>query len=330
MYIVLTGGAGRMTKPLALKLLKEGHAVIIITRDAENIKELTDPELGGIAAVGSIRDVDFLTKTFTDAEAVYTMIPPGFDVESLDGWKKQGEIYATAIRNAGVKRVVQLSSIGAHLPEGAGPVSGLYYVEQALNSLQDVAVTHVRAGYLYYNFLDSIPLVKGMNMIGGNYGGEGFVLPMVDATDVADVIADELTLLFDADAGIKDVSEAVANELSAPQAPGHKAAGHKVRYAMSDEKTTDEIATILGSAVGKPDLKWVVFTDEQAIQGMIQGGVPQKMAESLAEMGHSMQAGDMSAHYWQEKPAITGTVKLEDFAKEQFAPAYNGEQKPKA
>ncbi len=319
MYIVLTGGAGRITKPLALKLLKEGHAVIIITRSAEHVAELTDPEVGGMAAVGSINDVDFLTKTFTDAEAVYLMVPPDFDKEGLEDWKKQGEIYATAVRNSGVKRVVTLSSIGAHLPEGAGPVSGLYHVEQALNNLEGVAVTHVQAAYLYYNFLEMTDMVKHMNTIGENYGGEGFRLAMVDATDVADVIADELTLLFDADAGIKDVPEAVANELNQPQ-PTH----YTIRYAVSDERTPNEIASVLGSAVGKPDLKWTVFTDEQAVQGMVQGGVPQKMAESLAEMGHSMHTGKMLEVYQQEKPEITGKVKLEDFAQEQFAPKYNG------
>ena len=319
MYIVLTGGAGRITKPLAMKLLKEGHAVIIITRNADHIAELTDPEMGGIAAVGSIEDADFLTKTFTDAEAVYTMVPPDFDKEGLNDWKKQGEIYATAIRNSGVKRVVNLSSIGAHLPEGAGPVSGLYYVEQELNKLADVAVTHVQAGYLYYNFLELTDMVKHMNMIGENYGGEGYTLAMVDATDVADVIADELTSHHTAGIGATGVSDAITEEMKEPQA-----GEHTIRYAVSDEKTTDEIATTLGSAVGKPDLKWTVFTDEQAVQGMVQGGVPQKMAESLAEMGHSMQTGKMTEVYRQKKPAITGKVKLEDFAQEQFAPKYNG------
>ena len=43
-------------------------------------------------------------------------------------------------KNSTVKYVVNLSSVGAHLPEGAGPVSGLYRAEQALNELTNLSI----------------------------------------------------------------------------------------------------------------------------------------------------------------------------------------------
>jgi uncharacterized protein YbjT (DUF2867 family) len=295
MYIVLTGGAGRMTKPLAMKLLEDGHAVIVVTRQAEHIAELTDPDVGAIAAEGSLDDVDFLTETFTDADAVYLMVPPRYDTESYGKWKEIGQTYATAIRRSGVKRVVQLSSVGAHLPEGAGPVSGLYYVEQELNTLEDVAVTHLRAAYLYYNLVDMIDLIKGMNVIGSVFGGDSARLPVVDATDVAEAAAEELTDSY--------------------------AEGHKVRYVVSDEVTSGEMAAAVGQAIGKPDLQWKVFTPEEYKQGLVQAGMPEGGAASLTELEASIQKGSLLEHYREVDPPVTGKIKMQDYAR-QFADIY--------
>lgn len=99
MYIVLTGGAGHITKPLALQLLHEGHAVIVIGRHADHLKELT--EAGAIAETGSVEDVEFLTKAFTRADAVYTMVPPNMTAADWKGWIGQiGKNYAAALKAA--------------------------------------------------------------------------------------------------------------------------------------------------------------------------------------------------------------------------------------
>ena len=52
MKYVITGGAGNISKPLALSLLKSGHNVTVIGRNEANLKVLTDA--GAIAAIGSI------------------------------------------------------------------------------------------------------------------------------------------------------------------------------------------------------------------------------------------------------------------------------------
>ena len=167
MKYVITGGAGHISKPLAEKLLKAGHDVTIIGRNPGNLKPLTDQ--GAKAAIGSVDDVAFLTEAFRGADAVYTMVPPIFQV---DDWKSYiggiGKNYAEAIKEAGVKYVVNLSSIGAHMQEGAGPVSGLYRVEQTLNELKDVNIKHLRPGYFYYNLFGNIDMIRSMNIFGGN------------------------------------------------------------------------------------------------------------------------------------------------------------------
>lgn len=46
----------------------------VISSKAEKQKDIE--QLGGKAAIGSLEDADFLTATFTGADAAYCMIPP--------------------------------------------------------------------------------------------------------------------------------------------------------------------------------------------------------------------------------------------------------------
>lgn len=292
---VITGGAGNISKPLAEQLLKAGHEVTVISRNADNVRSLTD--MGAKAAIGSVEDVDFLTKTFTGADGVYTMVPPYFMATDWKAYIGQiGQNYADAIKAAGVKYVVNLSSVGAHLQEGCGPVSGLYRAEQALNKVADVNIRHLRPVYFFPNLLANTGMVKHMNIIGSNFGGEEYTMVLVDPKDIADVAYEELSAL--------------------------SFSGHSVRYIASDERSTADIAKILGAAIGKPDLPWVTFTNEQAYQGMLQAGLPDEVAKNYAEMGNALQNGSMMEDYWKNHPAKLGNTKLEDFAKT-FAAVYN-------
>ncbi|RYF86548.1 MAG: NAD-dependent epimerase/dehydratase family protein, partial [Chitinophagaceae bacterium] len=159
MKYVLTGGAGHISKPLAETLLSAGHDVTVIGRNAENLKSLTDK--GAKAAIGNVEETDFLKQAFTGADAVYTMIPPQYAAGSLEDYRRIAANYAEAVKATGVKYVVNLSSIGAHLPEGCGPVSGLFQSEEELNKLEDINVLHLRPGFFYINFFGNIGMVKG-------------------------------------------------------------------------------------------------------------------------------------------------------------------------
>lgn len=292
MKYVITGSLGHISKPLSESLIKAGHDVTVITSKQENTAAIE--ALGAHAAVGSIEDVDFLTRTFTGADAVYTMIPPKWNASDWKRWiGKIGENYAAAIKASGVKYVVNLSSIGAHMPNGAGPVSGLYRVEQALNALSDVNIRHLRPSYFYHNLLANVGMIKHANIIGGNFGDDKTTL--VHPNDIAAVAAEELLKL--------------------------DFRGHSIRYIAGDERTGQEIASVIGSAIGKPDLPWVVFSDEQNLQGAIQAGLSEEVAKNYTEMGHAMGTGTFYEEYNQNKPSFSKT-KLEDFAKE-FASAYN-------
>jgi len=293
MKFVITGGAGSISKPLATTLLNAGHQVIVIGRNAGNLQVLTDK--GAEAAVGSIEDEAFLAATFKGADAVYLMIPPNF---AVSGWReyqnKIGDIYISALKAAGIKYAVVLSSIGAHMGNGAGPIDGLADFEKELAKVEGLHVKILRPSYFMYNLFSMIPLIKGMNIMGSNFGGTDQKLVLTHTDDIAAIAAEELLAL--------DFT------------------GQTVRYIASDERTTVEIAEVLGTSIGK-QVPWVVFTDDQSRDGMLQAGLPATIAEGYVTMGQAIRSGAAEEDYWVNRPVLS-TTKLEDFAIE-FAGAYN-------
>jgi uncharacterized protein YbjT (DUF2867 family) len=295
MNYVITGSLGHISKPLTEKLIEAGHTVTVITSKESNRSAIE--ALGAKAAVGSVEDPAFLKNAFAGADAVYTMVPPNSAPTHWKEWIGQiGKNYAAAIAANNISYVVNLSSLGAHLPDGCGPVSGLYKVEQALNALPGVHIKHLRPSYFFANLLANTGMAKHMNIIGSNFGGGAGKMVLADTSDIAEVALEELSKL--------------------------SFTGHSVRYIASDERTTDEIAALIGQAIDKPSLPWIVFTDEQALGGMLQAGLQEELAKNYVEMGACLRSGKMEEDYWKNHPASLGKIKLEDFVKT-FAAVYN-------
>ena len=94
-----------------------------------------------------------------------------------------------------------------------------------------------------------------------------------------------------------------------------------MRYIVGDIRTGADIAKEIGAAIGKPELSWVEFSDDQAVEGMTQAGVPEEIARLYAEMGAGFRNGSIIEHFEKQGAPITGTTKLDAFAKK-FASAF--------
>jgi len=292
MKITVTGSLGNISKPLAEKLIRAGHQVTIISSNKDRVAEIE--ALGAKAAIGSVEDGAFLTGAFRGADVVYTMAPPNFKAANYRQYiTGTGHHYAAAIQAAGVKRVVNLSSIGAHLPDGTGPVAGLHGVEQILNKLEGVSILHLRPAFFYTNFYRNVDMIKTAGFLGANYGEDSTIV-LVHTEDIADAAAEEIQRPF---------------------------TGTGVRYVVSDERTGTEIASVIGAAIGKPGLKWVEFTDEQALNGMIQAGLLEDHAKNYVELNAAARSGILFEEYYSNKPLEPVKRKFEQFATE-FASAY--------
>ena len=292
MKLIVTGSLGHISQPLTEQLVQKGHQVTVISHSPDR---KTDIEaLGAQAAIGSVDDRDFLTATFAGADALYAMIPPNFGTpDQLAHYQKIGNSYAQAIRQAGIKRVVHLSSWGADQASGTGFIVGSHRVEGILDALTGVAVTHLRAGYIYYNLLRFVDMIKGQGRIVANYGDDDKIVMVAPA----------------------DIAAAAADELQTP------ATGTAIRYVASDDRSVREITPVLGAAIGQPDLQWIRLTDEQMRSGMEQRGTPAHVIDNSIALGASIHNGALREDYDRHQPPTMGRVKLDDFAHE-FAAAY--------
>jgi uncharacterized protein YbjT (DUF2867 family) len=294
MYVI-TAASGNTGREIAEALLSEGKQVKVISRKAENVAALV--EKGAIPAIGDVSDVAFLTETFRGATAVYTLVPPNF---ATTDWRKHivsvGNAYALALAASGVKYVVNLSSQGAHLPEGAGPVSGLYYVEQALNSVPNLNIHHLRTSYFFANLYGSIGMIKHMGINGGSLKGD-LKMPLVHTRDIA----------------AKAVEKLLSLDFQ----------GHSIAFvAGARDYSMNEVTAALGKAIGKEDLSYITFSREDEYNGMLQAGLSPVIAQGYSDLSNALNFLDYQGGYTRT-PENTTPTTLEDFLDNEFVYAFN-------
>ncbi|MET4083162.1 uncharacterized protein YbjT (DUF2867 family) [Pedobacter sp. UYP30] len=193
-----------------------------------------------------MQDIDFLSATFKHADCVYlmetidTVVGDIHDdnIDLLEAIRDIGWNYKRAIENSGVKQVVHLSSICAHMSTGNGFLVFHHNVENILKQLpKDVSIKTVRPVGFYINMISLISTIKNEGHIISNYGGNEKEL-WVSPYDITDVVAEEIDMPFE---------------------------GRTIRYIASDELSPNEIAITLGQAIGKRELQWKVITDEELL-----------------------------------------------------------------
>lgn len=293
MYAI-TGATGNTGKIITQMLLKEGKKVRIISRDAEKSKELI--KHGAEFHSGALDDVDFLTKTFTGTDTVYAMIPPNFTSDDFYAYQqKVADSIVSAIKSAGVKNVVTLSSVGAQLEDDSGVVFGLRYLEQQLDALEGLNRLHLRPTYFFENTLGMVPVVKNMDVMGSPVKGD-LEMSMVATKDIGEYAAQRLLSLdFE---------------------------GHNVQYLLgSRDLTYTEVARIYGEAIGKDDLKYVEFPDDQFKQAMLGMGASENLADRMNLFIERVNSGDVFRGIERDAESTTPTT-VEEFA-QVFAHVYN-------
>jgi uncharacterized protein YbjT (DUF2867 family) len=273
-------------------------------------------------------DAGFLTTAFTGADIVYCMEPsdqsrvfdPAFTLaDQLANIQKIVGNYKQAILGSGVKKVLHLSSIGAHRDNGVGMLKFHHVAESILRSLpEDVAIKFMRPVGFYGNLLANTQVIKQTSKgflggllalryygLGGLLSGKRGVIMANYGEDVANLMVSPL-----------DIASVIAEEMEKPFE------GRTFRYIASEELTCGETARILGEAIGKPYLKWGAISDKQMKNAMTGMKMNDTIAQGLVEMGESGRNGVLYEDYYRHRPVL-GKTKLVTYAPE-FAKAYHG------
>ena len=293
MYVVL-GASGNTGRVVAKNLLARGQKVRVVGRDAARLQSLAAD--GAEIFIGDVTDASALTKAFHKADAAYVMIPPNLTSNEYRAYQDRvSDAIAAAVRNAGVKKVVSLSSFGADKASGTGPVGGLHELEQKLNQIDGTNVLHLRAGYFMENTLPQVGVIR---MAGSMIGpvSPNLKLPMIATRDIGAAAADALSRL--------------------------EFQGKQTRELQGQRDIDNtEAAAIIGKAIGKPNLGYIHAPDDQIRSAMVQMGMSDNFAGLILEMAGALNSGHMRA-LEPRSAANTTSTKFETFVTESFVPAY--------
>ncbi|HEX2689241.1 MAG TPA: NmrA family NAD(P)-binding protein [Kofleriaceae bacterium] len=285
MYVI-AGVSGHTGSVVANTLLAAKQKVRVIVRDAAKGAAWRDK--GAEVAVADIADQAALTQALTGATGAYLLLPPpGWTQTNLaaDRTTKTRALLG-AVRAARPGHVVLLSSIGAELSEGTGPIKSIHVVEQGLRE-SGVPATFLRASSFMENW-DA--LLQGAIAGGALYYGlaEGVKLAQVSTEDIGKTAAQ---LLLEGPTGVRVV------ELTGPA-----------------DLSLEDVAATLSKVAGK-SINAVSVPPAAMVQAVIGQGASSELAEGLGEMVGAINRGAIRFH----GTPIRGTVTLEQHLRTQLA-----------
>jgi uncharacterized protein YbjT (DUF2867 family) len=293
MYVVL-GASGNTGRVVAKNLLARKQKVRVVGRNSARLQPLAAE--GAEVFIGDLSDAQALTKALTGADSAYVMIPPNLTSNDVRAFQERvSDAIASAVRKAGVKHVVSLSSVGADKASGTGPVVGLHNLEQKLNRIDGADVLHLRAGYFMENTLPQVGAIRATGSVVGPLR-QDLKVPMIATRDIGAAVTDALLRL--AFRG-KQTQELL---------------GHR-------DLDYTEATTIIGNGIGKPDLGYIQMPDHQAKAALVQMGMSESFVGLLLEMAGALNAGTMRALEPRSAKNSTPT-SYETFVAEEFVPAY--------
>ena len=189
MKIVVTTPTGNIGRVVTNELLDAGAEVVLPVRNPQKVKEFTDR--GAKATKGTMDDSEFIAESCRGTDALFWLTPPDLGAaDYVASYRLMGESAAAAIKESGLSRVVNLSSIGAHLADGTGPIKGLYAVERMLEQAAP-NITHVRPAFFFENFLPHVESIKGAGSVFFPVSGSSRI-PMIATRDVGVAAAKRL------------------------------------------------------------------------------------------------------------------------------------------
>jgi uncharacterized protein YbjT (DUF2867 family) len=282
---VLMGANGNITSRAARLLLDQSRPVRVIGRSASNLAPLR--ERGAELAVGDASDAGFLADAFAGATALYAMVPSDYAAPDLrKSMERVGTAIAEAIARSGVRRVVNLSSIGAELATGTGPIVALHHQERRLDALTGLDLLHLRPGYCMENHLAMAPVVAALGLY-PSLERSDVPVPMVATADVAAVVARELV------------------------GPGRRGILH---LHAPRSYSFAQAAQILGGAIGRPGLRHVQTPQAEGIAALVEAGFSADAADCMAEMARWLSD--------RETGPLPGPVEIVATTLEAFAPRF--------
>ena len=253
MYVI-SGATGRIGSIVAGRLLDSGHPVRVIVRRPDAAADWTSR--GAEAVVLDLRNSQKLTEALNGATAFFAMMPFDLSVPDLDQYATEVvQSVSSAVKGSGVRHTVMLSSGGADLAEGTGPILGLHHMEQALAQTGTI-LTALRPGHFQEKFGDVLGAVLHEGIFPVFASSADTPLPMVATCDIAEIAVQEL---------LTDTRSSETVDIVGP------------------EYTERQVARSLSDALGKL-LEVVPIPEPDWMDALTEAGFAPHIAESLVDL----------------------------------------------
>lgn len=290
MSIFLTTPTGNVGRHVAANLVAAGADVAVLARDPDRLDERVRRRARVVQ--GSLQDADLLAEATAGADALFLVIPPDYTTDDWSAFQLGiARNAAEAVRRNGIRRVVLLSSFGAHRDDLLA-ISRLGETERMLQSVAPDVVA-LRAGFFFENFLSAIPTLRDHGAIYMRNAADTRV-PMVAASDIGDVAA---RWLLDRNWS------------------GHHAVGV---HGPADLSFT-EAAEAIGRGIGR-DVRYAQASGEQTRGALLAMGASAHVADEYTRMFERME-GAGAAPAEPRTAATTTPTTLETWAREVLRPA---------
>src|SRR5262245_20153862 len=156
---VITGATGHTGAVAADTLLAQGERVRVVVR--ERAKGERFAAKGAEVAIADMTDADALANALTGARGAYLLVPPNLAVTDFRAYQTRvSDAIVQAVTRAKVPHVVLLSSIGAQLESGTGPIVGLHELEGRLAKIAGLRTTSIRAASFMENIGGSLAMLE--------------------------------------------------------------------------------------------------------------------------------------------------------------------------
>lgn len=251
MYAI-TAVSGHVGGATARALLDAGAPVRAVVRDPAKGRPWSD--LRAEVAVADFADRDALAAAFAGCHGAFVMLPTIPTATDADH-RGLADSIAAAVDASGVGHVVALSSVGADLPDGTGPVRWLHHLERRLHDTGAV-VTALRSPHFQEKFEEVLDAATGAGIYPVFGDTADTPIPMIATRDVGAVAARLL---------LSPPSASAAIDLEAPS------------------YTEQQVAEQLGAALGRP-LEVVTIPRAGWAAVLADAGVPPLLAAELVEL----------------------------------------------
>ncbi|MEV0169341.1 NmrA family NAD(P)-binding protein [Nonomuraea fuscirosea] len=278
---VVVGATGAVGKVVADLLSRQGHQVRPVSRRT------------GI----SLDDPAAMVEAFHGADGAFLMIP--FDQHAHDLHRREEAMAATlahAVEKAALRRVVLLSGTSVRIGTNIGSGTGAAIAERHLDGLDIPERVYLRGGFFMENHLNLSFVDQAATGLYATPFRPDFATPMIAAADIGRVAADALT----------------ESTFTQP----------RVRELLgAQDYTMVEATRILGTAIGRPDLRYLQIPFEMAQRDMLAAGMSASFIDAVLETARTFNDGIPWAGEARSESNTTPTT-LTEFANQIVRPLY--------